>query len=87
MSSWRGTQRDYSHLSTVFEKYQFDSQHLNGTIFIERLTDLCGPTEHVFGSWIDICANNNEKQTVDLKWHVDLYTVLLCLKELKRYTV
>jgi hypothetical protein len=70
MSSWRRSPSSssslYPALSAVFQKYHID---LTGQQLISTLSGLCGATDHVFGSWIDIIGISGKN--VSHSWHQD----------------
>ena len=64
MSCWRRS-ISYSHLDETLSKYKIN---LDGNSFVKLFTDLCGNTENIFGSWIDIVAL---KRKINHSWHQD----------------
>ena len=89
MSSWR-TANEYLHLSAVFEQYRITCQgsHLRGPVFVATLVALCGPSPHVFGSWMDILGVKGRR--VNHSWHQDSgleqCTVMVGFPPTDRYT-
>jgi hypothetical protein len=65
MSNWRKP-NEYAHLTEVFSRHEIA---LTGPVFIRALTDLCGSSPHVFGSWIDIIGVRG--RAVAHSWHQD----------------
>ena len=64
MSSWRRP-LNYIHLDETLSKYHIN---LDGNSFVKLFTDLCGNTEYIFGSWIDIVG---VKRKINHSWHQD----------------
>jgi len=64
MSSWRRP-LNYINLDETLSKYNIN---LDGNSFVKLFTDLCGNTEYIFGSWIDIVG---VKRKINHSWHQD----------------
>ena len=64
-SSWR-TANDFPSLSRVLLAHGVD---LTGPALVAGLSSLCGDSEHVFGSWIDIVGVRGRR--VAHSWHQD----------------
>lgn len=76
MSYWRNNRHftsittslsDYPNINNLFLK--FGLKHISGSEFIGKLTSLCGNSQHVFGSWIDICGV--KERNIPHSWHQD----------------
>ncbi len=64
MSCWRRPVH-YINLDETLSKYNIN---LDGNSFVKLFTDLCGNTEYIFGSWIDIVG---VKRKITHSWHQD----------------
>eukprot|EP01041_Mallomonas_annulata_P006317 gene6317-12779_t len=65
MSNWQ-RENEIHHLTKTFQNYNIN---INGKTFINTLSNLCGKTDNIFGSWIDIIGIRNKK--VNYSWHQD----------------
>jgi hypothetical protein len=65
-SSWR-VENDFDCMSQVFIQYGLDT--ITGQSFVRALSDLCGDTPYVFGSWIDIVGIRGKR--LNHSWHQD----------------